>query len=389
MKRIALLFLLIPGLAWSDTRMVLEYGRAATINFEMYDTDGTLDVDEADGGAEVTVHCDGDAGTTATNDFADEGSFYSLDLTAAELDGCANVALDINASLRHMIFIETCGSPNAQHMLCPGGLYTTGGTTTVADNSTTVTELSGDDYADDDLNDFLLCIVEDIASGDPTECRIITDYNGTTEDATHEAFSAALPNGGEYIVIPDPRRSVNVDSSGRVDANVVLAEGSDWTNQVDARIDARLAAYDVATETNVDANETKIDTIDTEVGVIDSVVDDLTTNLGTPSDLGSGATFAANAVDMEAKLADRIVATGTCDSGSTSTCVDATLTQADDYWNGHAISFPAIDDPSTCIFDFTASSDTLEFWTITTNIGTQAYEIVRDPTCVTAIDDTP
>ena len=271
MKRF-LLLLLIPGLVFADQRTTQEYGVAATIEFEMYNSDGTLDVDEVDGGTEVTIHCDGDAGTTATNDFVDEGTYYSLSVTASELE-CARTTLSIGATLTHNVFIDTCGSPNAQHMLCGGGIYSTGGSTSSGSNTTTSTQLDTSlTFADDDLNDRLLCIVEDQASGDPRECAVVTDYTGSTDTATHTALRAALPSGGEYIVLADPRTQVNA-SGGRVEADVYLAEGSDWTDQVDARIDARLAAFGTATEANVDANETKIDIIDTEVGVIDGSVD--------------------------------------------------------------------------------------------------------------------
>jgi len=251
MKRLLLLVLLLPALGVAEQRTVQQYGVAKTVYFELYAADGTLSVSESDGGAEVTLVCDGDGGTTATNDFVDEGNSYSLALTAAELE-CKNVTLDIGATLAHSVIIETCGSPNAMHMLCSGGLYTTGGTSTVADNTTTVTELSGDDYADDDLNDFLLCIVEDITSGDPLECRVITDYNGTSEDATHQAFPAALPQNGEYIILPGPQAVVNV-TNGVVDANTTLIEGADATDQINAAADTANTDYDAATGTEIAA----------------------------------------------------------------------------------------------------------------------------------------
>lgn len=93
--------------------------------------------------------------------------------------------------------------------------------------------------------------------------------------------------------------------------------------------------------------------------------------------------------DLQSLYENQIISTGTCDSGTTNTCVDAALTQADDYWKGMAITFPSLDEPRSCIYDFVASSDTLQFWTIRSNIDTQNYIITRDPLCITAVNESP
>ena len=105
--------LLISPFALAEYHPPVEYGVAKTIDFVLYNTDGTLDVDEVDSGTEVTAHCDGDAGTTATNDFVDEGSYYSIALTAGELQ-CERTTLDIAATDRNVVIIPTMGSASAQ-----------------------------------------------------------------------------------------------------------------------------------------------------------------------------------------------------------------------------------------------------------------------------------
>ena len=84
---------------------------------------------------------------------------------------------------------------------------------------------------------------------------------------------------------------------------------------------------------------------------------DLGTNIGSPSDLGSGATLADNLADIGAE----VLATGTCDSGSTTTCVDAALTQGDNYWNNSILVMTSGNavGQARCISDFVASSDTV------------------------------
>lgn len=88
------------------------YGVAETFNFKLYNADGTLDTDEADAGTEVTLSCAEGAETTATNDFVDEGTFYSIALTAAELQ-CERVAVVIAATTTEVFFIQTVGHASA------------------------------------------------------------------------------------------------------------------------------------------------------------------------------------------------------------------------------------------------------------------------------------
>ena len=88
-----------------------QYGVAKTFDFVLFNADGTLDVDEVDGGTEVTIDCNGTP-ATATNDFVDEGAFYSISVTAAELQ-CQRTTVTIGATLTSVFFVETCGHASA------------------------------------------------------------------------------------------------------------------------------------------------------------------------------------------------------------------------------------------------------------------------------------
>lgn len=115
-RRIALLLgvtLVASSVAYAEVHM-REYGAATTVDFKLYNTDGTLDVDEVDGGTEVTLYCDEAAGATATNDFVDEGPFYSIALTAVEMQ-CARLAVEIAATDTNVVFVETYGNASAQN----------------------------------------------------------------------------------------------------------------------------------------------------------------------------------------------------------------------------------------------------------------------------------
>lgn len=89
-----------------------QYGVAKVFPFWLYNADGTLDVDEADGGTEVSLSCNQGAETTATNDFVDEGTHYSISLTAAELQ-CQTVAVIVNATVVGGFIIQTHGHASA------------------------------------------------------------------------------------------------------------------------------------------------------------------------------------------------------------------------------------------------------------------------------------
>jgi hypothetical protein len=106
--------LLLAALSFTASAQVWQarYGVAETFNFKLYNADGTLDVDEADGGTEVSVSCNEGAETTATNDFVDEGTFYSIALTSGEMN-CERIAVVIAATTTEVFFIQTNSNASA------------------------------------------------------------------------------------------------------------------------------------------------------------------------------------------------------------------------------------------------------------------------------------
>jgi hypothetical protein len=97
------------------------------------------------------------------------------------------------------------------------------------------------------------------------------------------------------------------------------------------------------------------------------------------------ATFAAGAIDAAALASDavteiRSLVSGTSDSGTTTTMVDAARTEADtDYWKGGLILFTSgtISGQIRLITGFTPATDTITFSPATTQaVGTQTYEIL-------------
>jgi len=237
MKKLTTLvtLLLLTPLADAGQTFIREYGRASTISFDLFATDGTISISESDGGTDAQVFCGhtDETGTDSNSDYEDEGRRYSLALTAEELE-CDPLIIQVDATVYENLYVETCGSPNATHMLCPGGGYLTGGTSTSASNTTTQTQLDTSlSFADGDLVGYLICQVEDVTSGDPKgQCKPITVYAGTSDTATHAAFISALPQNGEYIVKDDPRSVQVCDASGICEVNVVEIEDLGATAQI-------------------------------------------------------------------------------------------------------------------------------------------------------------
>lgn len=106
----------------------------------------------------------------------------------------------------------------------------------------------------------------------------------------------------------------------------------------------------------------------------------------------TAAVVATGAIDADALATDAVteitdatktafgIVTGTADSGTTTTMVDAALTQADtDYWKGSLIVFTSgtISGQARLITAFTPGSDTVTFSPATTQaVGTNTYIIV-------------
>jgi len=83
---------------------------------------------------------------------------------------------------------------------------------------------------------------------------------------------------------------------------------------------------------------------------------------------------------------DFVIQSGTCDSGSTTTCVDAALTETDSgYWRrGVAIKFTSgtIQNQTFCITAFADGTDTLTFTPAATQaVSTNSYTLIVDAIC--------
>ena len=172
-------------------------------------------------------------------------------------------------------------------------------------------------------------------------------------------------------------RSTDVTATGAV--------GIDWANVENPTTAVDLAATDIQL---VDTTTTNTDMVGTNSAALASVC---TESRLAELDAGNIPTDIANVQsdtdDIQLRLPAALT-TGTADSGTNATMVDAALTQADtDYWAGSWIRFTSgtISGQTRLITGFTPASDTITFAPVTTQaVGTNTYEII--PAGATGVD---
>jgi hypothetical protein len=197
------------------------YGVSDRFDFKLYNADGTLDVDEADGGTEVSVSCDEGAETTATNDFVDEGNFYSILLTAAEMR-CSRITVVVAATTTEVFFIQTNGKP---------GVVEEG--TAQAATSTTLQFRAAASYADNEPRGWT-CVITGGSAG-VGQSRSIASYVSATDTATVAAWDTTptgtityqchgTASGSGSVSIAAGGITASSFASGAIDATAIAAD---------------------------------------------------------------------------------------------------------------------------------------------------------------------
>jgi hypothetical protein len=326
MKRILsflLLALLGASPAFADVYQAT-YGVAKVFPFWLYNADGTYDVDEADSGTEVSLSCNQGAETTATNDFVDEGTHYSISLTAAELQ-CQTVVVVVNATVVGGFIIQTEGHASAFKTITEANVATvaagainaaaianaaideaayaadtaprfgilTSGTAQSGSTGTTLVLASAADFtADNRITGATCAITGGTGSG---EALTVASYVNSTDTATM---------GGTWPTTPDNTstytcyRSAPGSSAGGLDAAGVRAA----VGLASANLDTQLDALPTAAE-NTTANWAAGTRTLTALDEDNTAMDLNATTFGTVNALGANAiTAAATAVDFTTEV---------------------------------------------------------------------------------------
>lgn len=184
-----------------------EYGRAKTIHFDLVEVDGVdLRVDAVDGGSDCIVMTDEAAEGTATNDFVDEGTGYSLLLDAGEMTGARITVYVIDSAtkvwLDKTIQIETFGHLSSAHpFLSP---YWTNGA--VNDGSASSTVWTFDGFTEATANHVIGSELTFTSGANAGQCRTVTDYTSTVITVS-PAFLAAPADNDEFVLDARPTTS--------------------------------------------------------------------------------------------------------------------------------------------------------------------------------------
>jgi hypothetical protein len=196
--------------------------------------------------------------------------------------------------------------------------------------------------------------------------RAITDSNAANDTLTIYPPAPANPtNGATLYIVKDVVYPVNFFDP--------------TTQQVDV---GKLAGVTLSPQAGTNINDvfnnggSSTGTSD-RISAIGGNVSTIATNLGTPTDFGSGATVAANIKD-----ASGMMAFGTCDAMSTTTtCRNASLTQADNYWTNWTMIIVA-GQPARCIRSFIASTDQLGWpQALPSTAASQKFVLLAAPEC--------
>lgn len=215
--------------------ILAEYGRAKTVNFDLYEVDGVdFRVDAADAGADCSIMKDEGAEGTCANDFVDEGQSYSLVLTAAEMQAARATLLIVDSStkvwLDKHIYIETYGHPSSAHpFMTP---YWANGA--VNDGSASSTVWTFDGFTEATADHVIGSELTFTSGANAGQCRTVTDYTSTVITVA-PAFLAAPADNDEFVLKASPQTSLGqvpaVDTASILtDTAVIGALGAGLTD---------------------------------------------------------------------------------------------------------------------------------------------------------------
>lgn len=251
-------------------------------------------------------------------------------------------------------------------------------------------------------------VVEMTSGPNIGQIRRVTAFNAATDTLTMApAFKSAVAAGNTYRIIhvladglrpvTEGNEDVDVDSAGDVGTDVQTWGDVAVNALLSGRVDASVGAMAANVVTAAAIADGAIDAATFAAGAIDNtafnVTETLTANPAaggiTSASFAAGAITAAviatGAIDADALAADavtelRSLVSGTADSGSTTTMVDAARTEADtDYWAGDVLLFTSgsLNGQARIITAFDPALDQITFTPATTQaVATHTYEII-------------
>ncbi len=212
-----------------------KYGVQTIISFELYEVDGVdLRVDAVDTGSNCKLMKDQEAEATCVNDFVDEGTGYSLTLTATEMEAAQIVVYIIDAAVKvwldKVVIIETYGDNAAMH----GYPFDQTAPVSGFDATEYIVDFSGNldgNIGGIDFTEAILDISGAITTLDTTEIilDVSGDINGNlTGDIGGFDFTEEILDISGAITTLDTTEII-LDVSGNLDGNI---GGIDFTEAI-------------------------------------------------------------------------------------------------------------------------------------------------------------
>lgn len=207
MKRLLTLFALFCATpAFACDHLVRAYNTATTVDFCLFITDATVGAVKV----ESAVHASGDTyimkdeGNEAntTNGFVDEGSCYSIALTATEM-AAARVLLNIEDQSTKTwadkcVMIETYGNASAQFPNADTSSVLSSGTAQSGSTSGSIVLASGASSVNNYYRYTTVIITGGTGAG---QARVIDGYNGSTKAAVVRRPWRTTPDTSSTYVI--------------------------------------------------------------------------------------------------------------------------------------------------------------------------------------------
>lgn len=194
----------------ADT-ILAEYGRSLTIDFELWETDGTdLQTGAVHAAGDTVILRDEAAEANTTNGFVDEGTGYSIVLTAAEMEAARIKVYVVDQGskvwLDKAIRVLTHSHPLAHD---PRGVLTSD--TAQAGTISSITLASGESATNDIFAGGVVEIID--GTGASQTPRVITTYDGTTKVASVSPDWVTAPDSTSVyrIFAVPPSASVQAD----------------------------------------------------------------------------------------------------------------------------------------------------------------------------------
>ena len=275
-----------------------------------------------------------------------DAGMMQLELAAADVNRLGRMRLTITDAANHCpVFHDYCVLPADIY----DAMFTAGAGYGDILNRTTIATLASQvsftltaGSADNDAYNGCIIVVQDVSTAAQKAVAVIGEYTGATKTVTLLNDPAVFTMAATDIVtiIADRALKATVDNR-TLDVSAGGEAGLDWAN-----IGAPTTAQNLSA-TNIDADQV-VASVSGAVGsvtgltaaTVHSDLDDIQSKIGTPSDLGGGATLAGNLSDIEAQTDD----IGAAGAGLTALATQASVNTIDDFLDTEIAAIKAVTD---------------------------------------------